>query len=86
MDSGEITAKVSAGQGKKIRIDFNKCKIQYCRNEKEEPKTAPELNIENIKELLPQYCIARKPAPLTGENRTMLDHKKAEFTQLCNRE
>ena len=85
-DSGEITAKVSAGQGKKIRIDFNKCKIQYCRNEKEEPKTAPELNIENIKELLPQYCIARKPAPLTGENRTMLDHKKAEFTQLCNRE
>ena len=72
-DSGEITAKVSAGQGKKIRIDFNKCKIQYCRNEK-------------IKKLLPQYCIARKPAPLTGENRTMLDHKKAEFTQLCNRE
>lgn len=85
-DSGEITAKVSAGQGKKIRIDFNKCKIQYCRNEKEEQKTVPELNIENIKKLLPQYCIARKPAPLTGENRTMLDHKKAEFTQLCNRE
>ena len=85
-DSGEITAKVSAGQGKKIRIDFNKCKVQYCRNEKEEQKTVPELNIENIKKLLPQYCIARKPAPLTGENRTMLDHKKAEFTQLCNRE
>ena len=85
-DSGEITAKVSAGQGKKIRIDFNKCKIQYCRNEKEEQKTVPELNIEKIKKLLPQYCIARKPAPLTGENRTMLDHKKAEFTQLCNRE
>ena len=85
-DSGEITAKVSAGQSKKIRIDFNKCKIQYCRNEKEEQKTVPELNIEKIKKLLPQYCIARKPAPLTGENRTMLDHKKAEFTQLCNRE
>ena len=61
-DSGEITAKVSAGQGKKIRIDFNKCKIQYCRNEKEEPKTVPELNIEKIKKLLPQYCIARSPA------------------------
>ena len=61
-------------------------KQENKENEKEEPKTAPELNIENIKELLPQYCIARKPAPLTGENRTMLDHKKAEFTQLCNRE
>ena len=42
-----------------------------------------DLTVEEIKKLLPQYSVARKPAPLTGNNRTMLDGKKAEFAQLC---
>ena len=66
--TGEITSKVSAGQGKSIRIkpqDWNR-------------------PINEIKELLPQYVIARKKAPLTGENREMLDRKENEFKTLCS--
>ena len=44
---------------------------------------ATNATVEEIKKLLPQYSVARKPAPLTGNNRTMLDGKKAEFAQLC---
>lgn len=68
-ETGEITPKVSAGQGKKIRIRpqaWNK-------------------DISEIKKLLPQYVIARKPALLTEENQTMLNRKKAEFDMLTNK-
>jgi putative protease len=66
--TGEITSKVSAGQGKSIRIkpqDWNR-------------------PINEIKELLPQYVIARKKAPLICENREMLDRKENEFKILCS--
>ena len=66
--TGEITPKVSAGQEKKIRIKPN----SWNRP------------IAEIKKLLPQYVIARKFAPIQGENATMLNHKKAEFDILCN--
>ncbi len=66
-DSGEITSKVSAGQGKKIRI-----RPHFW----DKP-------ISEIKKLLPQYVIARKFAPLQNENRKMLDNKKEEFNLLC---
>ena len=79
-DSGEITSKVSAGQSKKIRIDFSKYANQLIAAGKTLQK---DLTVEEIKKLLPQYSVARKPAPLTGNNRTMLDGKKAEFAQLC---
>ncbi len=65
-ETGETTPKVSAGQGKKIRI---------------RPK-AWNKDISEIKRLLPQYAIARKPANLTGENQIRLNHKKAEFNSL----
>lgn len=68
-ETGEITPKVSAGQGKKIRIRpqaWNK-------------------DISEIKKLLPQYVIARKPALLTEENQTMLNRKKEEFDMLTNK-
>ena len=68
-ETGEITSKVSAGQGKKIRI---------------KPEAWP-LPIQEIKKLLPQYVIARKPAALTPENEQMLQHKKTEFTILCGK-
>ncbi len=64
--TGEITSRVSAGQGKKIRL-------------RPQVWNRP---VSEIKKLLPQYVIARKPAPLQGEQREMLDHKKAEFEQL----
>lgn len=66
-DNGEITSKVSAGQGKKIRI-----KPQNWNKE-----------ISEVKKLLPQFVIARKPTSLTPENETMLNHKKSEFCELC---
>lgn len=66
--SGEITSKVSAGQGKKIRLR----------------PTVWNLPVEEIKKLLPQYVIARKPAKLIDEQQQMLDHKKAEFDMLCH--
>ena len=68
-ETGEITPKVSAGQGKKIRIRpqaWNK-------------------DISEIKKLLPQYVIARKPTRLTEENQTMLNRKKEEFDMLTNK-
>ncbi len=65
--SGEITPKVSAGQGKKIRIH----------------PQAWNMPIEEIKKLLPQYTIARKFMPLKGENGEMLNHKKEEFEIIC---
>lgn len=65
--SGEFTARVSAGQGKKIRI---------------RPKMWNRPTAE-IKRLLPQYAIARKPGALSPENASMLQHKKNEFCQLC---
>ena len=64
--SGEISNKVSAGQGKKIRIR----------------PSAWNMPIEEVKKFLPQYVIARKFVPLEGEQRTMLDHKKEEFELL----
>ncbi len=68
-DSGETTSRVSAGQGKKIRL-------------------RPQLwnrPLEEIKRLLPQYTVARKPALLPAEQQTMLSHKKAEFDSLIKK-
>ena len=81
-DSGEITTKVSAGQSKKIRIDFSKYVNELISSGK---TTKKGLSPEEIKNILPQYTVARKPAPLTGSNRSMLDGKKAEFSQLCEK-
>jgi len=68
-DTGEITPRVSAGQGKKIRIhpgDWSK-------------------PIAEIKRLLPQLVIARKPGILSEQNKEMFDRKQAEFKQLCGK-
>lgn len=67
-DSGEITPKVSAGQGKKIRL---------------RPQVW-DRPINEIKKLLPQYVIARKKEGLKGENAEMYARKKAEFNQLID--
>ncbi len=66
--TGEITARVSAGEGKAIRL-----KPQVWN-----------MPLERIKKLLPQYVIARKFQPLKGEQGEMLSRKKDEFDQLCN--
>ena len=68
-DTGEITQKVSAGQDKKIRLRAKNF---------DKP-------IAEIKKILPQYVIARKPAKLPQDQQTMLDHKKAEFDYLCGK-
>ena len=68
-DTGEITSKVSAGQNKKIRIK------PFNWNKP----------ITEIKKLLPQYVIARKPHSLQGENGQMLQNKKSEFACLCKK-
>ena len=65
-DTGEITPKVSAGQGKKIRIKPN----QWGKS------------IAEIKKLLPQYVIARKFQGLKGENAEMYRHKLSEWNKL----
>ena len=39
---------------------------------------------KEIKKLLPQYSIARKPGILNSESAEMLGHKKAEFEILCH--
>ena len=65
-DSGEITPRVSAGQGKKIRI---------------KPENWP-LPTEEVKRLLPQYAIARKPDKLPEPQQQLLDRKKSEFALL----
>lgn len=64
--SGEITPRVSAGEGKKIRIR----------------PSAWNKPIEQIKQLLPQYVIARKYQGLKGENQEFYNHKMKEFQQL----
>ena len=64
--SGEITSRVSAGEGKKIRI-------------RPQSWSKP---VEQIKKLLPQYVIARKLQGLNGENKEMYDRKREEFRQL----
>ena len=66
--SGEITPKVSAGQGKKIRLRPNVWNKP----------------VKEIKKLLPQYVIARKQEGLKGENAQMYERKKAEFNQLID--
>ena len=65
-DSGEITPRVSAGEGKKIRIRPQNWNMP----------------ITEIKKLLPQYVIARKFQGLKGENKEMYDRKRSEFNQL----
>ncbi len=65
-DTGEITPRVSAGQGKKIRLKPNVWGS----------------SITKIKDLLPQYVIARKKQELSGENAEMYARKKEEFQQL----
>ena len=67
--SGEITPRVSAGQNKRIRL-----RPQVWNRD-----------INEIKKLLPQYVIARKPAPLEGKNARFLAHKKSEFQQLIQK-
>ncbi len=69
-DTGETSSKVSAGQNKRIRI-------------KPQNWNKP---INEVKKLLPQYTIARKFAPLTGENKAMYERKLHEFQQLCQEE
>lgn len=61
--TGEITSKVSAGQGKQIRI---------------RPEMWGK-DVAEIKKLLPQYTIARKFQGLKGENEEMYQHKLAEW-------
>lgn len=65
--SGEVSTKVSAGQGKAIRLRPN----------------VWDRPIEEIKKLLPQYTIARKFYPLKGDSRKMQDNKSEEFDILC---
>ena len=67
-ETAEITPKVSAGQGKKIRIKPNVWGKP----------------ISEIKKLLPQYTIARKFGSLNGANKEMFDRKQDEFDVLCN--
>lgn len=64
--SGEITPRVSAGQGKKIRLRPNVWNKP----------------LSEVKKLLPQYVIARKFEGLKGENAEMYARKKEEFNQL----
>lgn len=64
--SGEITPRVSAGQGKKIRL---------------RPKVWNK-PLSEVKKLLPQHVIARKFEGLKGENAEMYARKKDEFNQL----
>ena len=64
--SGEITSRVSAGEGKKIRIRPN----------------AWNRPVAEVKKLLPQYVIARKFQGLNGETAEMYARKKAEFAEL----
>lgn len=65
--TGELTDKVSAGQGKQIRI-------------------RPEVwgrDVNEIKELLPCFVVARKFQGLKGENKEMYGHKQDEWSILC---
>jgi putative protease len=64
--SGEITPRVSAGEGKKIRI-----RPQMWQKP-----------VAEVKKLLPQYVIARKFQGLNGENAEMYARNKAAFAEL----
>lgn len=68
-DSGEITPRVSAGQGKKIRI----------------PAAAFGRSAEIVREKLPQYTVARKPAALQTDAREMLDRKRKNLPPSAGR-
>ena len=68
-ETGEITPRVSAGQGKKIRI----------------PASAFGIETSELKKKLPQYTIARKHNTLKPEDNAMLEHKKQEFDILCKK-
>lgn len=65
--TGEISAKVSAGQHKTIRI-------------KPQDWGTP---LNEVKKLLPQYTIARKFCPLSGENKKMYDNNAEVFKTIC---
>ena len=65
-ETGEISSKVSAGQGKKIRI-------------RPEMWGKP---VAEIKTMLPQYVIARKFAPLSGVNKEMYQKNKDVFEKM----
>jgi len=65
-DTGEVTAKVSAGQGKKIRIKPASWKR----------------DVAEVKKLLPVYTVARKFQGLKGENAEMYKHKLAEWQMI----
>lgn len=67
--TGEKTAKVSAGQGKTIRIH----------------PSSWGMPINEVKKILPQYSLARKPAVLKAEQQALLSGKKDEFCILCNK-
>ena len=67
--SGEITDKVSAGQGKKIRIR------PECWGR----------DINEVKKILPQYVIARKFQGLNGENKEMYEDKLEEWGVLVDK-
>ncbi len=62
-ETGEISSKVSAGQGKKIRI----------------PAKAFGLSINIIKQKLPQYTVARKPASLKNDIKSIITNQKDEL-------
>lgn len=66
--SAEITPRVSAGEGKAIRLR----------------PTVWNQPISEVKRKLPQYVIARKFQPLNGKQGDMLQRKQREFSQLCN--
>ena len=65
--TGELTSKVSAGQNKTIRIH---------------PASWGK-PLDEIKKLLPQYVIARKFAPLSGENKKMYEKNTEVFDVIC---
>lgn len=67
-ETGLVTERVSAGEGKKIRIKpmlWNK-------------------PIEKIKQCLPGLIVARKYMPLTGQNADMDNDKKEVFQKICD--
>ncbi len=64
--TGQKTTKVSAGQNKKIRI---------------KPKDWG-MDVSKVKQLLPQYTIARKLSKLTGVQKTLYDENVRTFDVL----
>ena len=66
-ETGLVTERVSAGEGKKIRIRPNFWNKPACQ----------------IKECLPELTIARKYMPLSGQNAFMNTSKKEDFEKIC---